>query len=193
VVHGAGRVPELDELDLDAGGVRRTDEGVEVNGYLQSVSNPSVYAAGDAAAAGAPLTPVAAMHGRVVAENILGGNQTPVDHTGVAAVVFTLPPLASVGLGELEATERGLDVDVRTGDASDWASTRRAGAGVAGYKVLIERGGGRILGAHLLGPGADEVVNLYALAVRLGLSADDLADARLAYPTHGSDIGYMIG
>src|SRR4030095_2908730 len=58
-VHGAGRVPELDDLNLDAAGVKRERRGVTVNQFLQSVSNPVVYAGGDAAASGAPLTPEA--------------------------------------------------------------------------------------------------------------------------------------
>ena len=75
VVHGAGRVPEIDDLDLEKAGIAHTKKGVTVNDYLQSVSNPAVYAAGDAAASGGlPLTPVASMEGRVVAANLLNGN-----------------------------------------------------------------------------------------------------------------------
>ncbi|MGH9959443.1 MAG: dihydrolipoyl dehydrogenase family protein, partial [Pyrinomonadaceae bacterium] len=75
VVHGAGRVPEIDDLDLDKASVKRQGRGVSVNEYLQSVSNASVYAAGDAAASGGPpLTPVASMEGHVAASNMLKGN-----------------------------------------------------------------------------------------------------------------------
>src|SRR5262249_10091395 len=66
-VHGAGRVPEIDDLDLEAAGVQYEKEGVRVDEYLQSVSNPKVYAAGDAAAGGPPLTPVAGYEGEIVA------------------------------------------------------------------------------------------------------------------------------
>src|SRR6266403_5096436 len=72
VVHGAGRLPEIDDLDLEKAGIEREKRGVIVNEYLQSISTPAVYAAGDAAATGAPrLTPVAAMEGEVVAANLL--------------------------------------------------------------------------------------------------------------------------
>src|SRR5262249_18837636 len=75
VVHAAGRVPEIDDLDLAVAGVTRTPAGVAVNNYLQSVSNPAVYAAGDAVASGGfPLTPVAEMQGGIVASNLLEGN-----------------------------------------------------------------------------------------------------------------------
>jgi glutathione reductase (NADPH) len=75
VVHGAGRVPEIDELNLAAAGVQAEERGVCVNDYLQSVSNPAVYAAGDAASTGLPtLTPVAGYDGGIVASNLLKGN-----------------------------------------------------------------------------------------------------------------------
>jgi len=69
VVHGAGRVPDIDDLDLEAADVTHEKRGVTVNDFLQSVSNPGVYAAGDAAASsGLPLTPVASAEGHVVAK-----------------------------------------------------------------------------------------------------------------------------
>src|SRR5262249_52005844 len=76
VVHGAGRVPEIDDLDLDKARIEWDPQlGVKVNEHLQSVSNPAVYAAGDAAASGGPpLTPVAGYEGQIVADNLLEGN-----------------------------------------------------------------------------------------------------------------------
>ena len=70
--------------------------------------------------------------------------------------------------------------------------TRRVGEEFSASKVLIEEGSGRILGAHLLGPSADELINIFALAIRRGLTADDLKDTIFAYPTHASDVGYMV-
>ncbi len=110
VVHGAGRVPEIEDLGLDVAGVQYdAKRGVEVNEYLQSMSNPGVYAAGDSAATGGPpLTPVAGYEGEIVAENMLQGNQRKPNYLGVPSVVFTVPPLASVGLSEQSAREQGL-------------------------------------------------------------------------------------
>ncbi len=98
VVHAAGRVPEIDDLDLDAAGVRfDARQGVAVNEYLQSVSNPAVYPAGDAAATGAArLTPVAAYDGSIVADNLLRGNRRQAAYRAVPSVVFTIPPLGPV-------------------------------------------------------------------------------------------------
>jgi glutathione reductase (NADPH) len=194
VVHGAGRVPEIDDLNLDEAGVRWDQHGVTVNEYLQSVSNPAVYAAGDAAASGAPrLTPVAGYQGRIVAANLLDEkNRRSPDYTVVPSVVFTVPPLASVGLLERVAQSRGLAFDVQQSNTASWYSSRRVGETHSGFKVLVEKLSGRILGAHVLGPRADDVINLFAMAMRTGAPASSLKEILFAYPTAESDIPYMV-
>jgi glutathione reductase (NADPH) len=193
VVHGAGRVPEIEDLDLEKAGVEYQKRGVTVNEYLQSVSNAAVYAAGDAAASGGlPLTPVASMEGRIAAANLLDGNRHKPNYTGVSTVVFTVPPLAAVGLQEDAAKAQGLKFKVNHGDTSGWYSSRRVGLKYAGFKVLLEEGTGRILGAHLLGLHAEETINLFAMAIQFGLTTDQLKDMRYTYPSHSDDISYMI-
>jgi glutathione reductase (NADPH) len=190
----AGRMPEIDDLKLDAAGVIWDQQGVAVNEYLQSVSNPTVYAAGDAAASGAPrLTPVAGYQGRIVAANLLDEQkqQSP-DYAVVPSVVFTVPPLASVGLLEHVAHGRGLAFDVHQGNTASWHSSRRVGETHSGFKVLVERSSGRILGAHVLGPRADDVINLFAMAMHTGTTAASLKEILFAYPTAESDIPYMV-
>jgi len=193
VVHGAGRVPEIDDLDLEAAGVEWDERGVKVNEYLQSVSNPSVYAAGDAAASGGPpLTPVAGYEGQIVAANLLNGNKTKPNYEGVPSVVFTVPPLATVGLQEAMAREQGLRFRIRHERTLGWYSSRRIAEEYSGFKVLVEEGTERILGAHLLGPHAEDTINLFALAIRSGLRVTDLKQIMFAYPTHASDVNYML-
>jgi glutathione reductase (NADPH) len=194
VVHAAGRVPEVDDLDLRAAGVERGENGgVAVNEYLQSVSNPAVYAAGDAASSGGlPLTPVAGMQGRTVAANLLEGNTRTPNYLGIPTVVFTTPPLARVGLDEATARAQGLHFRTHHEDTSGWYSSRRVGLTRTGFKTLVEDGTERVLGAHLLGPHAEETINIFAVAIRKGLSANDLKDMVFAYPTGASDIGYML-
>jgi glutathione reductase (NADPH) len=93
VVHAAGRVPEIKDLNLDAAGIECEKRGVRVNEFLQSVSIPAVYAAGDAAASGgAPLAPVASYEGQIVAANLLKGNHQTTNYFGIPSVVFTIPP-----------------------------------------------------------------------------------------------------
>ena len=192
VVHGAGRVPAVEDLDLEKAGIVHEKGRLRLNEFLQSVSNPRVYAAGDAAGMGLPLTPVASHDGKVAAENILEGNRRTPDYRGVPSVAFTIPPLATVGLGESAAREKGLRFRVNHQDTSSWYSTQRTGARRSAFKVLVEEGSERVLGAHLFGPGADELVNLFALAIRAGMTTAQLRDATFAYPSHASDLGYML-
>jgi glutathione reductase (NADPH) len=193
VVHAAGRVPEIDDLDMDAAGVEWTKRGVTVNEFLQSVSNPTVYAAGDAAASGGPpLTPVASYDGIIVSANLLKGNHQKPNYLGIPTVVFTIPPLASVGLSDREAREQGLRFGVNKEMTSSWYSSRRVGETYSGFKVLVEEGTDRILGAHLLGGQAEEVRDHFASAMRAGMRAADLKHMLFAYPTHGSDVPYML-
>ena len=192
VVHAAGRVPELDALDLDAARVETEKGSIKLNEYLQSVSNPAVYAAGDAASKGPPLTPVAAHDARVASANMLEGNQRKPNYSGVPSVVFSIPPLAMVGLTEEKAREQGCKFRVQTQKVADWYTARGAGEPLYGFKVIIEEPTQRILGAHLVGPHVDEVINTFALAVRHGITATQLRDTMFAYPTGGSDVGYML-
>jgi glutathione reductase (NADPH) len=192
IVHAAGREPDLTALDLAAGGVATENGRVKLNEFLQSVSNPRVYAAGDAAARGPALTPVSSHDGSVVARNLLDGNQHRPDYRGVPSVAFTIPPIAAVGLSEAEARARGLKFRMRSDKVPDWYTAMRLNESVYGFKTLIEADTDRILGAHLVGPHAEEVINLFGIAIRHGLTTKDLKATMFAYPTGASDIGYML-
>lgn len=192
VVHAAGRVPALQALALSEAAVSTKDGRIELNDFLQSTSNPAVYAAGDSAERGPPLTPVASYDAQVVATNLLEGNRVKASYAGVPSVAFTIPPIASVGLSEEKARAQGYRFRTNVQRASGWYTARRLGEPVYGFKTLVEEGSGRILGAHLVGPGAEETINLFALAIRHGLTARQLTETRLAYPTAASDIAYML-
>src|ERR1700730_7527258 len=192
VVHAAGRAPDLDALNLSSAGVSVEHGQIALNEFLQSVSNPAIYACGDAAAKGPPLTPVSSHDGTVVAANILEGNHHRTDYRGVPSVAFTLPPIAAVGLSEATARKQVPKLRVNSAEATDWYTARRVGERVYGYKTLVEEDTGRILGAHLVGPHADEVINLFGLAIRHNLTADDLKTTMFAYPTGASDISHML-
>lgn len=192
-VHAAGRVPDLDDLALDAAGVTTEKRGVTVNDYLQSPSNPAVYAGGDAAASGGlPLTPVAGYDGKLIAANLLHGNHLQAEYRWIPSAVFTLPPLASVGLSEQAAKQQGLHFRTHYSETGDWYSSRRVAEKTAAFKVLIEEGTARILGAHLLGPAAEETINLFTLAMRFDISAEQLKQVLFTYPSHASDMKYML-
>ncbi len=192
VVHGAGRVPDLAALKLDAAGIEAGPHGVVVDEGMRSVSHPHVYAVGDAASRGPQLTPVAIAAAHVAARNVVEPGCAVFEPPVVPSVAFAYPPLAAVGLGEEEARGRAIDIMVKRSDASGWASERRVGSPVAGAVVLSDAGTRRILGAHLLGHHAEEVVNVFAVAIAAGLTTDDLGGAIWAYPTLGSEIVYLV-
>ncbi len=193
VVHGAGRVADLDDLALDTGGVERTKRGVKVNEFLQSTSNPSVYAVGDCADSGTlPLTPTAGAGGAVAARNLIEGNRARLDDCGLVSIVYTVPPLGSTGLNEEQARARGLRFRVHAGDSTQWYSSRRIQARRSAFRVLVEDATGLILGAHVLGPHTEEVINVFALAIKAKVSADVLSTVLFGYPTASSDFSSFL-
>ena len=138
------------------------------------------------------MTPVSSHDGKVVAGNILEGNHLRPDYRGVPSVAFTLPPIASVGLSEAEARDNGLRFRVKSKLVPDWYTARQAAETIYGFKVLVDEGTDIVLGAHLVGPHVEETINLFALAIRHGITADALKTTMFAYPTGASDIGYML-
>ena len=193
VVHGAGRIAALADLDLEAAGVEYSDKGIVVAQHLQSTTNSAVYAAGDSAdTKGMPLTPVAVIEGKVAASNMLKNAQTTPDYAGIPTAVFTVPELARVGMLEAEAKEAGYDVNVRFTNTGGWYSNYRIGEKSAAAKVLVDKSDGKILGAHLFGPEYGELINFFGLAIKLGLTAKQLKSMTAAYPSVGSDLGSLL-
>ena len=192
VVHATGRVPNIDQLNLSAAKVESGPRGIKVNPYMRT-TNPAIFAAGDCADSGPNLTPVSANEGRVVGKNLLAGkDDRKVVYPPIPSVVFTLPQVATVGLSEAAAKEKGLAFDTHFKKTGDWYSSMRVGAKRTAFKVLVEKESGLILGAHLIGPGAEEQVNLFAMAMSAGLTANKLKAMIFAYPSYASDIGSMV-
>lgn len=193
VVHGAGRVPNLDGMMLEKGNIKSDKKGVIVNDFLQSVSNRKVYAAGDATQSnGYPLSPVATMEGEIAAQNLLEGNKIKPNYNGIPSVVFTTPTMARVGLTEKEANDRGIKYKKNFGDTSGWYNSRRIAEKHSAFKVLEDEKSGRIIGAHLLGHNSEEAINMFAAAIRFKIRTDELRDAPFAYPSNIYAIHYMI-
>lgn len=192
VFNTAGRIPALDSLDLAAGNVGTENGGVAVNSFLQSTSNPAVFAAGDVIASSMPLTPVASVEAEVVARNIIDGPRQTIDIDVTPYALFTYPPLAAVGMLEEQARRQGLRFDVIQGDSAGWSEYKRIGQQCAGFKLLVEKDSRRLLGAHVLGDRAEETVNLFALAMRTGVDVDELRSMLWAYPSFGYAVKYMF-
>lgn len=194
VVNAAGRVPSIDELELEKGKVAFTKKGISVNKNLQNPSNKNIYACGDVSdSEGLPLTPLSSLEAKVVISQLLDKTKKEEAHyPPQPSVVFTLPNLASVGLSEEDAKSKGYEVLVEQKDGSKWYNAKRTNNKIYACKIIEEKGTGRILGAHLVGPEAGEVINLFTMAIYCKLNCSDLKKMIFAYPTWGNDIKGMV-
>jgi glutathione reductase (NADPH) len=192
IVQAAGRIPATADLNLEAAGVATDKGAVTVDHSLRSTTNPAVFAAGDVITGGMPLTPVAAKEADTVIHNLLSNTPQAMEYGPIPYALFTYPPLAAVGLLEEQAAAQGRTVDIVTGDASGWSEYERIGQKCAGFKLIIDADNRQLLGAHVLGDAAEEMVNLFALAMRTKVSIDDLRSMLWAYPSFGYAMKYMF-
>jgi len=191
-VHAAGRTADIDDMELGNVNVAFGKKGVEVNEYMQCISNPNVYACGDANNRGLPLTPVSAKEALILASNLLKGNHAKIDYGHVPSNVFSLPPLASLGLTEEVAKSQKLNYRVNYEETTGWYSSKRLNEPVSAFKVLVDKDTDLILGAHLLGNNAEETINIFAVAMNAGLKASQLKKTIFSYPTNASDVVHML-
>jgi glutathione reductase (NADPH) len=193
VVNGAGRIANVDALDLAAGNVAHSNGRVAVDAHLRSTSNPKVYVCGDAVPISPQLSPIATYEGDIVGRNIVEGPKYSPDYASMATSVYTVPALAAVGLTETAARQKGMSVDVHVNDMHEWFSARTYAETVAWSKVVVDKATDRILGAHFVGHAGQELVNIFGLAMRFGITAGQIRDNIYAYPTFASDIRHMLG
>lgn len=193
IFNAAGRVPNIAGLNLEEGGINYSKKGVEVNEFLQSVSNPHVYAAGDVSGSpGLQLTPLATMEANVVTDNITEGNHQKGDYSEMPTVVFTIPVLASVGLTQKQAEEKELDFRINSNSVPGWFSAKRINAEEYAFKIIIEKETEKILGAHLIGHHAEETINLFAMAMKTGIKTSELKKLVYSFPASAADIQSMV-
>ena len=193
VFNSAGRPPAIFDLNLEKANIQYTKKGIIINEFLQSTSNPNIYAAGDAAdSKGLPLTPVAVLEGHTVASNIIKGNYKKISYPPMPTVVFTLPSMASVGLSEKEAEEKGFNAQVNYKEAGDWFNAKRLNVREYAFKTIIDKDEQTILGAHLIGPHSEEVINIFAMAIKTKMKVNDIRTMIFSYPTMASDIPHML-
>jgi glutathione reductase (NADPH) len=192
VVNGAGRVANVDTLDLAAGNVDHAQGRIAVDKYLRSCSNPLVYVCGDAVPISPQLSPVASYEGEMIGRNIVEGAQYSPDYAGMATSVYTVPALAAVGLSEAAAAKQGFAIKVHTNDMLQWFSARTYAETVAWSKIIVDAATDRILGAHFVGHAGQELINVFGLAMKFGITASQIRDFVYAYPTFSSDIRHML-
>jgi len=191
VVNGAGRIANVAEIDLDAGNVAHDGFRVAIDDYLRSKTNPSVYVCGDVTAS-PQLSPIATYEGRLVGRNIVEGAHHKPDYASLPSSVYTVPALATVGLSEAKAKEMGLKTRIQVNDMEDWFATRTFAETVAWSKVIVEEASDKIVGAHFIGHAGEELVNIFGLAMKHGITATQIRDFVFAYPTFSADIKHML-
>ncbi|MFP4465689.1 MAG: dihydrolipoyl dehydrogenase family protein [Candidatus Goldiibacteriota bacterium] len=192
VIHGAGRVPNTEKLDLEKGNIQSGPGGIKVNEYMQSVTNENVYAAGDVNDKSYMLTPVAALEGKVISGNIINKEKVSAVYTGIPSAVFTMPALASAGMTEIQVRKAGLEYDVKFKDTSSHAVNRRKNMKYGAYKIITDKKTDRILGVHMLAHNAEETINIFAMAIQTGVTRQRMRDIVWGFPTDAYEINYML-
>jgi len=192
IINGAGRVANVDTLDLEAGNIEHDRFAIKTDKYLRSTSNPIVWACGDAIVTSPQLSPIATLEGRAVGQNIINGPSIKPDFSVLPSCVYTIPALATVGLTEAQANEQKLNISVTVNDMKDWFSGKSYAETVAWAKVIVDKDSDKILGAHIVGHRGEDLIHVFAMAMRYGILASQLRDDMFAYPTFSSDIKNMF-
>lgn len=162
-----GRVPNTRDLGLEAAGVRCARDGrIVVDRFLKS-SVDSIYAIGDVANEH-NLTPVATAEGMAVARTLFNNEPTPMDYENIPTAVFSNPNLATVGLSEAAARERYAAVDIYRTSFRALKHTLGETDERLFMKLVVDRASTRVVGAHMIGPDAGEIIQGVAIAVKLG-------------------------
>jgi glutathione reductase (NADPH) len=140
-----------------------------------------------------PLTPLSSQEALIVISNLLNPEKAEeVNFPPQPSVVFTLPNIASVGLSEKEAKEKGYEYTLEHKLVPGWFNAKRLNVEGYAYKTLVDKKTDLVLGAHLIGPEASEIINMFVMAMCGKLTCKELKTMIYAYPTWGNDIKGMI-
>ena len=191
ILIAAGRAPNVEGLELDKIGVQVGTRGIEVNNKLQT-NIKNIYAAGDVI--GHYLfTHVAAFQAQLLIRNIFFPLSKTINYAVVPWTTFCDPEVARCGLTEAEARDKYGDVDVFTLDQSDVDRAVAEGETHGFSKVIASRWSGKILGVHLVGANAGEVIHEYVLAMQEGIPLRKLSGMIHVYPTFSSSVWRVAG
>jgi glutathione reductase (NADPH) len=169
VMYATGRIPNTRDLGLEAAGVDLGENGEVVVDRYSATTAPSVYAIGDVTDR-VNLTPVAIREGQAVALTLFGGAPTPIDHSDVPTAVFSQPPVGTVGLTEEEAAQAFHEVEIYKADFRPLKATLSGRNERTLVKLVVDAASQRVVGAHMVGPDAPEVIQGVGIAVKAGLT-----------------------
>ena len=185
VIHCAGRVPNIEELQLDKAGIKYSKQGIQVNDQLRT-NLDHVYALGDCADSGLPLTPVVSYDGKLLTENLFEGKHRKLDYYPIPTVAFCMPAIASVGMTAKEAEENERELEIKHIDVTEWFHARYRNISTCGHKLIIDPQQDLLLGAHLLDPEAPELINMLYTIIRHRIKLSEVGHMIFAYPTSAS-------
>ena len=189
VLAATGRVPNTKGLGLAEAGVRLGPRGeVAVDAWSQS-SIPSIFAVGDVTDR-LHLTPVAIREGHAFADTLFGAKPIEADHANVATAIFTQPEIGTVGLTEEEARGEG-DVEIYRSSFRPMLHTLSGRDGRMLMKLIVSRTSRRVLGVHIVGHGAGEMIQLAAVALKMGATKEDFDRTVAVHPTAAEELVTM--
>ena len=190
VMVATGRRPKTDGLGLEYAGIALGANGeVPVDSYNASLCS-SIYAVGDVTDR-VQLTPVAIREGHAFADTVFGGRPRTIDYDHIPSAVFSQPPLGGVGLTERQAREQFADIKVFTSDfrpmKNMFANTAERGL----YKLVVDGRSDKVLGVHMIGPEAPEILQAAAIAVKAGLTKADFDATVALHPSMAEELVLM--
>ena len=189
VMFATGRVPNADDLGLEALGVERGRKGQVVVDEYSQTAVPSIYAIGDITDR-VNLTPVAIREGMAFVETVFRGNPTPVDHDLIPTAIFTQPEMGTVGLSEEAAVEQEpIEVYATSFKPMQTAFSGRADRVL--MKLLVSQATRKVLGCHIVAPGAGEMIQLAGIAVKMGATKEDFDRTVAVHPTMSEELVTM--
>lgn len=190
VLFATGRVPNTDGLGLAEVGVDLDAKGAIVVGADNKSTVDSIYAVGDVTNR-VQLTPVAIREGQAFADTVFGNKPTTVDYGCIPSAVFSHPPIAGVGMTESEAKQKFGAVKVYTSDFRAMKNVLANRNERALYKMICEPNSGKVLGLHMIGPDAPEILQAAAVAVKAGLTKDDFDQTVALHPSMAEELVLM--
>ncbi|MBM6549946.1 glutathione-disulfide reductase [Marinomonas ostreistagni] len=186
VLYATGRVPNTDQLNLAAAGVETDDKGaIKINKRYQS-STESVYAIGDVTD-GIQLTPVAIKEAMALIGYWFDGIEPNFDYDNIPTAVFSQPAIGTVGLSEQEADLRGYDIDVYQTDFRAMKHTLTGSQERCFMKLIVDRATDKVLGAHMVGDYAGEIIQGLGIAVKAGATKADFDSTVGVHPTSAEE------
>lgn len=187
VMFATGRSPRIEGLGLEHAGVELNDKGAIKVDRFSKTNVDHIYAVGDVTDR-VQLTPVAIREGHAFAETVFNNNPTAVDHSNIPTAVFSHPPLAGVGLTEAQARNKLGSVRVYTSDFRPMKNVLANRNERALYKMVVNDATGVVVGLHIIGPDAGEIMQVAAIAVKAGLTKAQFDQTVALHPTMAEEL-----